>query len=385
MAQYIQYENKKGSFWRVRGYLGTDEVTGKQKYYQKSGFPTKTLARESFLQAISDFNNGVQIDNHENITYREVVEEWLDLYKDTVKESTLQRTRIIFRCNILGDFGDCRINKITPKMIQKNLNNWSKKYVKYKYIYRYFKRVMEYAYKHDYIKENPCNKVEIPKKRKVTTPKEAIKEYYTKDELKHFLELMKSEGDNRWYTFFHLLAYTGLRRGEMLALTWGDISFKDSTLTVNQNLLTGLGNVQLIQTPKTENSHRTIGLDSRTINVLKEWKTEQARLLIGFGHNVNRARNQLIFSTYEQNSHLPLTSPRNYLVNFCKRNNITPIGLHKFRHTHCSLLFESGVPMQVVKDRLGHSDIQTTMNIYTHVTEKSRDDSAELFARYMEI
>uniref|UniRef100_UPI00398780AC tyrosine-type recombinase/integrase n=1 Tax=Granulicatella adiacens TaxID=46124 RepID=UPI00398780AC len=59
------------------------------------------------------------------------------------------------------------------------------------------------------------------------------------------------------------------------------------------------------------------------------------------------------------------------------------MSIHGFMHTHCSLHFESGVPMKDVQERLGHSDIQTTMNIYTHVTENSRENSAKLFANYV--
>lgn len=67
-------------------------------------------------------------------------------------------------------------------------------------------------------------------------------------------------------------------------------------------------------------------------------------------------------------------------MRICEQNKLEMIHIHGFRHTHCSLLFENGVPM---KKRLGHSDIQTTMNTYTHVTENSRDKSAEKFAKYV--
>lgn len=67
----------------------------------------------------------------------------------------------------------------------------------------------------------------------------------------------------------------------------------------------------------------------------------------------------------------------------CKKNNFKEIKVHGFRHSHCSLLFESGFTIQEVQDRLGHSDLKTTMSIYAHVTEKQRDNMADKFAKFM--
>ena len=90
----------------------------------------------------------------------------------------------------------------------------------------------------------------------------------------------------------------------------------------------------------------------------------------------------MLFSKLD-NTALDVSSPRNRLERICKKNNFKMINIHGFRHTHCSLLFEAGVPMKDVMDRLGHSDIQTTMNIYTHVTKDSKDKSAQKFAKYV--
>ena len=76
------------------------------------------------------------------------------------------------------------------------------------------------------------------------------------------------------------------------------------------------------------------------------------------------------------------TKPNQKLDRILKKNELKRITVHGLRHTHCSLLFEAGLPIQEVKERLGHSDIQTTMNIYTHVTAKAKEKSAEKFAAY---
>ena len=79
------------------------------------------------------------------------------------------------------------------------------------------------------------------------------------------------------------------------------------------------------------------------------------------------------------------TNPDQKLDRIIKKNELKRITVHGLRHTHCSLLFEAGLPIQEVKERLGHPDIQTTMNIYTHVTKKAKEKSAEKFAAYIEM
>lgn len=92
---------------------------------------------------------------------------------------------------------------------------------------------------------------------------------------------------------------------------------------------------------------------------------------------------QLIFSNPKNNSFLQVTAPYNALNRITKKHNSTMISPHGFRHTYCSLLFESGVPMKDVKEWLGDSSIKTAMDICTHVTQDSKDKSAQLFANYV--
>ena len=94
------------------------------------------------------------------------------------------------------------------------------------------------------------------------------------------------------------------------------------------------------------------------------------------------APTQVVLTTYknEYMQHAPVTNRINKII---KKHDLKTITVHGLLHTHCSLLFEVGLPIQQVKERLGHSDIQTTMNIYTHVTEKVREQTAERFAKFV--
>ena len=172
-----------------------------------------------------------------------------------------------------------------------------------------------------------------------------------------------------------------MRKGEALALTWEDIDFNNKMLTINKTIARNTKNEIVINHPKTEASIREISLDDTTIDILKKWRQDQRKYLLSFGHNSLRP-NQIIFAS-KNNNYLDPLRPNNIQKRLCKENELKDITIHGFRHTHCSLLFEAGLSIQDVKTRLGHSDIQTTMNIYAHVTKKQKDISAEKFARYL--
>ena len=173
-----------------------------------------------------------------------------------------------------------------------------------------------------------------------------------------------------------------MRKGEALALTWNDIHFKDSTLTINKTLSLGVNNQLIINSPKTESGNRTISIDAETIKTLREWKATQAKLMLQHGFNTLKP-NQLIFSKYSTNEPLNLSTPYNRMKTITKLSGLPMMKIHGFRHTHCSLLFDAGVSIKDVKNRLGHSDIQTTMNIYAHVTKEQEKESAEKFAQFV--
>lgn len=361
-----------------KAYLGYSPLTGKQVNIEKRGFTDKKAARAFYRQALDDFQNGrTAKDNNKNLTYGQVYTEWLARYKQTVKTSTGAKTEELFDLHIIPSLGSTRIRMIDSHTLQGLINKWFKMFEQYKKVFNYACKVLEYAMTQGYIDENPKKRVIIPRKKVTVSEDEGKLDYYTKDQLQALLGVL----DGEWLVFFRLLAFTGLRRGEALALTWNDINFKDKTLRVNKTLTLGYNNELLIQTPKTPSGNRTISLDDRTLAILKAWRPKQAELLLGFGFNATR-QGQLIFSKHSSNTPYDLAKPRSVLAKVCKNHNLPFIKVHGFRHTHCSLLFEAGVPIKDVKERLGHSDIQTTMNVYTHVTQDSRDKSAQLFAKY---
>src|SRR5699024_5216739 len=121
---------------------------------------------------------------------------------------------------------------------------------------------------------NPFDKVTVPK-RIETIDNSEFENFYTKDELNEFLEYVKEDLDLNWYTYFRILAYSGARKSEILALKWSDIDFDTSTLNINRTLTRGLNNNIIMQPTKTVNGRRVIDMDNDSMKLLKQWKMHQ--------------------------------------------------------------------------------------------------------------
>ena len=173
-----------------------------------------------------------------------------------------------------------------------------------------------------------------------------------------------------------------MRKGEALALTWNDLNFTTNELRINKALSRGKDNQLYVKTTKTGIA-RTIKMDDITMSVMKEWKKKQKQDYLALGFNTMQPK-QLIFSN-EVNEYLQPTKTRKWILHVQNKYKLSTITTHGLRHTHCSLLFEAGVSLKEVQDRLGHSDVQTTMNIYAHVTKKAKEEAIQKFASYLEM
>lgn len=374
-----EYEKKDGKkYWMFKAYLGIDPSTGKKIYTTRRGFKTSKEARiaKTRLELQAQDNKYTP---EKNYTFIEIQNMWFEEYKTTVRESTLSRVSFLFTKNIFPYFGKRKISSFTVAYCQKIVNQWKDEYSTYKALKTYTTAVFEYAVRINVINTNPMKDVYISK-GKYRKKDDRIK-FYETDELKQFLEAAKQDKFPLSYPLFRLLAFTGMRKGEALALTWEDIDFNNKMLTINKTIARNTKNEIVINHPKTEASIREISLDDTTIDILKKWRQDQRKYLLSFGHNSLRP-SQIIFAS-KNNNYLDPLRPNNIQKRLCKENGLKDITIHGFRHTHCSLLFEAGLSIQDVKTRLGHSDIQTTMNIYAHVTKKQKDISAEKFARYL--
>lgn len=389
MAKFTKYTKKNGeAAWMFNTYLGTDPIKKKQKRTTRRGFRTKKEAMlEEARLKIEVEKNGFNSQKTTVPTYQETYDMWIEVYRKTVQESTLHKTIRLFENHILPVYGHRQIDQIDVQLCQKSVNHWFTLTTNYKIINRYSGRVFAYAISLNLTNDNPTQKVTLPVNvAKIQNNEDEYGDFFNGEELKHFLDCVAKEASRtktlKWLTFFQLLAYTGLRRGEALALNWDDIDFDNATLKVSKAVTRGLNNRIIIQPPKTSSSNRKLSLTETTLKLLKKWKEEQDAMNNILGYKSSNAT-RLIFSN-TKNSIINPTKPRQKLFGIYDRYDIKKrIKLHGFRHTHCSLLFESNASIKEVQDRLGHGDVKTTMNVYAHVTQKSKDKTAEKFEEYM--
>lgn len=387
MATFKQYEKKDGSkAWQFQAYLGINQTTNKPVKTTRRGFKTKKEAQLELNRLLVDFEkNGLQ---KEKITlFKEVCDLWLITYRKTVKETTYITTERYMTKYILPSFGDTRVDKINLKMCQKEVNKWADRTKVYKVILQYATKVMDYAISLELVNNNPFNNVIRP------TPKKEIEEdkikFYTLNELKQLFDYLDNKVKNhsngklmqKYFSeldlvLFRFLTYSGLRGSEARALEWPDINFIDKTVTVNKNMsLTKNGFI--VSTPKTKSSYRKITLDDKTLRLLKKWQLRQKEMLFANGLRDNNIVFTNLFGERFTRQDLYQRGSR-----LSKAANLHTIGVHGFRHTHASLLFEAGASMKEAQVRLGHSNIEMTMNIYTHVTKEATEKTVEKLMKF---
>ena len=383
MPAIKQYSKKDGSkAYMYSLYVGTDPLTGKPKRTTRRGFSTKKEAALSLSRLQLEIEkNGSLVRRNDTATFQDVYLLWLEQYKGGVKENTLRQTKSAFRMYILPHLGDFRIEKINVARCQKAVNAWAERTKILKLFKNYASSVFKYAISLDMCSDNPMAKVHVPVKKQALGEADNKKiEFYSRSELLTFMDCLEKDGNQKRLTFFRVLAYTGARKSEILALTWEDVDFTNKKLNINKTLAIGEKGI-IVNTPKTKSSKRIISLDERTIEILKHWRKEQRKLYFALGFNTS-GKAQAVF-TNKDNRYIRPNTVSAWMQNIVDKYDLNYIKIHGFRHTHCSLLFDSGASIQEVKERLGHANIETTMNIYAHVTEEKADSTADRFAQYM--
>lgn len=378
------YKNKNGETrYEFRVYLGIDPLTGKQKNTTKRGFKTRKEAELALYRIKIEVSKGTYRKERAE-TFQELYDLWIVQYEKTVQESTFVKTTGIFNNHILPAMRSYKIEKINIDVCQKHVNEWAEKLKKYRMVKAYAAKVLDFAIKRGYLQTNPFTLVDMP----ITAPKttvvdeEKVENFYTKEQLIEFLTCLEKENNYKAYALFRLLAFSGIRKGEALALTWSDLIFTTNEIRINKALSRGKDNQLYVKTTKTGEA-RTINMDENTMAVLKEWRKKQIQDYLKLGFNTMQTK-QLVFSN-EHNEYLQPTKTRKWILHVQNKYKLGKITTHGLRHTHCSLLFEAGVSIKEVQDRLGHSDVQTTMNIYAHVTKKAKEEAIMKFASYIEM
>lgn len=383
MASFQKYTTKQGQMWLFKIDTGINPETGKRQTTTRRGFKTKKEAQIASFNLEQELASGYFIKNS-SLTYKDVFDQWFSNHSKTIKASTQKTIQFKFKKHILPRFGRLKIKDISKAYCQKMINEIADSIASVNDYKIQANQVFKYAIKMDIISKNPMEHVMIPKQQKelISTENEMNRRnYWTKEEVKHFLTLTTQELSYRDYVLFNLLIYTGARKGELLSLTWDDIDFEAASIRLIKTLFFSEGEF-LFQTPKTGQSKRSISLDGQSLSLLKKWRTRQKEENLA---QLNALNNHNLVFSRDNGSPLRLAYPNEKLKSIINKEKLHQITVHGLRHTHASLLFEAGASIKEVQERLGHSDIKMTMNIYTHVTNTIKEQTANRFQRYLEL
>lgn len=372
MVKIIEYHKHNTRLYKFRLYVGDG------KYVKRTGFTSIKQARNEAINIKSQVLKGTYF-KPKATKVDDIFNEWFKLYCKTVRESTAKAT-LVYYSHVKNKIGNKSIKSLDVRVLQKVANDLSTETTSNMLLKKYINlidRLLRYAIRQDIIRDNPLKLVIIPRIQETKKPLN----YYNKRQLKTLLSYLKHGKNFQDYVLFKTLAYTGMRIGELIALTWQDIDFIKGTIDINKTVSIGYHNKVIITDGKTKSSNRTIALDKETIQELKHWKQIQAKELLKRGYNAMNKK-QLVFSN-RYNRYFDKGTLNKKLKTCINNCNLPKLSLHGLRHTHATLLFEGGASVKQVQTRLGHSNASMTMNVYTHITKERLDDIPNLFVATM--
>lgn len=335
---------KKGEKnWEYCVYIGQDE-NGKKKYKRKCGFKTK----KACIEEASTFED----EKIRNKEYGKTFKEVCDLFLEDCTIRGLKPTTIItYKSQLEFVFRNFKhinkdIKKIKANDIYEFINskiNLRKNIFKRKMI-EFVKCIFTYAKKTKLITNNIFDDIKLPK---ITSNTQNI---WSEKEIKKYLPILKNF---KYYDMLYLVLETGLRKGEISALTWDCVDFEKNIITVDKSYIIH-GNFKGITFPKTNSAIRQVVLLDESIEILKKrYKNKISKYVFPNQKNIDMPVNpNAVTSNFRR---------------FLKRYNLKKIRFHDLRHIHATLLLNNNVNYKILSKRLGHADISFTLKTYTHV------------------
>lgn len=382
IMQIKQITKKDGSIvYRANVYLGVDKVTGKDVKTSITGRTKKEVKQKTKEAEIAFLQNGSTRFQASNITtYKELASLWWESYKHTVKPNTQLNVRRLLDNHILPLFGSYKLDKLTTPLIQNVVNKLADKtnkgeegaFLYYDSLHALNKRILQYGVVMQAIPFNPAREVILPRNTQ-KAKREKVK-HFENQELKKFLDYLDSLNLNkfRYYyenTLYKFLLATGCRINEALALSWSDIDLENSVVHITKTL----NYKQETNSPKSKASLRDIDIDQATVSMLKQYRLRQTKEAWKIGKSES-----IVFSDFSHEYPNNRTLQTRLRTHF-KRANVTNIGFHGFRHTHASLLLNSGIPYKELQHRLGHSTLSMTMDIYSHLSKENAKKAVSFY------
>ncbi|HGC5961935.1 tyrosine-type recombinase/integrase [Enterococcus faecalis] len=371
---------KKENGYFVDISLGIDPISGKQRR-KRLTVSTKKEAQQIESKYLRLYHEN-KLTTNSDLTLKDIYEIYEEKYTQNLKPSYKQTQERIFKNYIEPYFKNTQIKLIKKQQIYdfqqflltskpKRKKTLSNKTINM--IIIHLQKLFNVAMKEGLSYENPCNQID-----KLKVQKKEI-DFWTLDEFTTFISHIDK---NKPFlkVFYQFAFFTGMRAGEMIALTWSDIDFYNQTVRINKSAKLINGNY-VTTTPKTESSNRYITINTKITAMLKKWQEIQPKLLIDNFQNIDSDK-LLVFQYSEKHPSSDYYSKQIKKIIVKNNLNLKPIRLHDFRHSHVALLIHNNEKNTTIKERLGHSSITTTIDTYGHLYPNSQKSMSDKFDNY---
>ena len=363
----ITYKNNKTAF-RVALDMTTGETRKRETYlFQRRKDAVIFLANQ-----ISDDSKGMFVPR-EHRPFKDAAEQWYREHSAEVSMSTARIYRSILDNNIYPYLGNLEIQSVHPLDIQRFYTVLRKKGYADGHIllvHKTLHMIFQAAIQKKWIRTNIIELVSL-RDRKTYQPT-----IYDESELRKLLSVIK---DSLIETPVILALYTGMRKGEVLGLQWSDIDFEGKMIHVSR-VLKKEGNKVILGTLKTESSNRILTVSGALLAYLAKCREKQTEAVQNDPQKV-MLTGYVCCNSKGKPFHPNTISSQ--FRNMLNQNDLRPIRFHDLRHMHATMLLKMGVPVKVVSARLGHTKIQTTMDIYVHADREMDEDAAEQISGYL--
>ena len=368
---------RRGSVWEYR--FDIAKANGKRKQISKSGFRTKKEAESEGIKALTLYENGGLATNYKDISYADLLDMWYNALLPSWSLNTAETYMNVIKLQLKPALGHYKVRSLSPIAMQEYINTIFKElspsYAKLTKIV--LASSLKYAVAPlGIISSNPCEYIKVYHPKSEESPKVVDIKEVNLDDIKE-----------PYKTAIYVGLYTGCRLGEVFALTWNDIDLKGKCINIDKTL-SYTAKSWRISAPKTKSSIRKVPIGDSLCRILTSYKAEQLKNKVMYGryYTKNRVKDGIV--NHELGEEYDFVFTEKWGI-FAKPSSMERIcrnqgfKFHSLRHLHASSLIESGISPKTVQERLGHSNIQTTLQTYTHPTEKMQREAVEVFDKKM--
>lgn len=328
------------------------KISGRSVFFYSNESTEKQAARDIERQLLQ-----YKEKEADGKTFAEVADEWSDYHFPDLEHNTLKQYRPAL-ADVTAQFGNYYIKDITSNQIDLYIKSYAKKGYAQKTVKTrllILNLIMKYAVINQYIAINPCTYITVPKNLSKTK-----REGLTAEQI----EAVKRSANKTFGFFAYFLLNTGLRKGEALALRYSDIDFDKKVIKINKTV-EWIGNVPNIKNhPKTDAGIREVPLLDCLIGLIEHKNTDDLIFPNANGELIRNGNFTRLWNKYRAETGL----------------NITP---HQLRHAYATILYDAGIDLKTAQYLLGHANIQTTMDIYTHLSKSRQDSASDILNKFV--